>query len=154
MENLTPLQHCAQELREDFKRMEEEKQKKQHDKFEIEARKLVNNFASSFSTLYSLLIGSNIDVQADVSSVDPEILLTYKANQLSIHLDKGIDQINSWRLGKKAYKATIPNKRFGMAADREDEQRLIIAIEEILFNSKPVTKEQAFHHLQASVSVY
>jgi hypothetical protein len=69
MENLTPLQHCAQELREGFKRAEEEKQKKQQDKLDIEGRELVNKFATSFSTLYSLLIGSNIRVEADKTAV-------------------------------------------------------------------------------------
>jgi hypothetical protein len=141
-------------LREGFKRAEEEKQKKQQDKLDIEGRELVNKFATSFSTLYSLLIGSNIRVEADKTAVHSRILLTCNEKQVSIVLDRAIGKINSWSLSDKAYKATMPNKDFGMAADREDEHRLIISIDELLFNSKLIPEEQLFQPLQASDSVY
>jgi hypothetical protein len=48
----------------------------------------------------------------------------------------------------------MPNKDFGIAADREDEHRLIISIDELLFNSKLIPEEQLFQPLQASDSVY
>jgi hypothetical protein len=152
MNNLTPLQHCAQQLREEFARAEKEKQRMQLDKLESEARDLVNKFANSFSSLYSLLIGSNIEVHADASKANPVVVLTYRDNQAFISLESTNGKINSWRLLEKAYNATLPNKSFGMAADREDEHRLIIAIEEVLFTARP--KEQVMHSFQPNNPVY
>ncbi len=138
MENLTPLQHCAQQLREDLKRSEEEKRQK--DKLGLEGRELINKFASSFSSLFSLLISSNIEVHAQLSPVDQGILLTYKNNQISIILDRATEIVNKWRLFDKVYKATVPNKDFGIASDKTDEHKLIIAIEEKLFHIEPIVK--------------
>jgi hypothetical protein len=149
MENLTPLQHFAHELRESFRRDEQDKQKRQLDKLEIEGKELINKFASSFSSLFSLLIGSNIDVQAQLSNVNPAILLTYKKNQIAITQDRSIGKVNNWSLFDKIYKATMPNKDFGMASDKTDEHKLIIAIEESLFRTEPVVIPQALQALPA-----
>lgn len=149
MENLTPLQHCAHELRETLKRAEEENQKSQLDKLEKEGRELINKFASSFSSLFSLLIGSNIDVQAQVSHVNQAILLIYNKNQVSITLDRSMGKVISWNLFDKMYKATLPNKDFGIAADKTDEHNLIIAIEESLFQAEPAVKSPVLEMLPA-----
>ncbi len=140
MEKLTPLQHCAQQLREDLKRSEEEKRQK--DKLGLEGRELINKFASSFSSLFSLLISSNIEVHAQWSPEDPVILLTYKNNQISIVPDRASEIVNKWRFFDKVYKATVPNKDFGIASDKTDEHKLIIAIEEKLFLVEPTAKAQ------------
>ncbi|MDO1450198.1 hypothetical protein Q0590_28215 [Rhodocytophaga aerolata] len=137
MENITPLQHSAKELREDFKRSEE-RQMKQDNNLAMGGRELLNKFISSFSNLYSLIIGSNIDIQTTYNSTKEGILLTYKQNKIFISLNKGLGTSENWNLLNRSYKPTLPNKTFGMPADREDEHRLIIAIEEMLFGSSPV----------------
>lgn len=136
MENITPLQHSAHDLRQDFKRSAE-RQKTEQTTLALAGRELLNKFVNSFSNLYSLLIGSNIDIQTNVGASNEGILLTYKENKIFIGLSKGIGTIDTWKVLNRFYKPTLPNKSFGMAADREDEHRLIVAIEEILFSSTP-----------------
>ncbi len=140
MDNLTPLQHFAKQLREDLKSAEQ-RQYNQQNKIGEAGRLLINNFASSFSNLYSMLIGSSVNVGADTSALDAVIVLSYHENHVRIVFDKTIDTIHSWSLFDKIYKATIPNKNFGMPADREDEHKLIIAIDESLFQVNPLSKD-------------
>ena len=54
MENLTPLQQRAHQLREDLKTAEDEKQQKQLLMLEAEARELMNEFSTSFSIMLSI----------------------------------------------------------------------------------------------------
>jgi hypothetical protein len=138
MENVTPLQQRAQQLREDYKWAESDKYKKQQEKLDVENKELLNRFSSSFSTLYSLLIGSNIQVRAEANAVNPLILLTYNGHKATIYFEQISDIHFSWSLCGKTFKATLPSKELGVTADREDEDKLIIAVEELLFNPQPV----------------
>lgn len=147
MENLTPIQHFAHELRESFKREEQEKQRRQINKLEIEEKELIIKFAGSFSSLFSLLISSNIEIQAQVNHINRAVLLIYQQNRISISQDRAIGQVNNWSLFDKMYKATVPNKDFGMASDKTDEHKLIIAIEENLFRPQPAISAQAMKEL-------
>lgn len=133
MENLTPLQQRANQLREEFTRLEADTQKQRQDKIELESRDLINKFSASFSTLYSLLIGSNVQVQADSDSANPVILLSYKNNKAALKFEKSSGNVNSWTLFDQSFNATQPSRQLGTVADRRDEDKLIIALEEILF---------------------
>jgi hypothetical protein len=140
MENLTPLQQRAQQLREDNKRAESDNYKKQQEKLVVENRELLNRFSSSFSTLYSLLIGSNVQVRAEANAANPVIVLTCNGHKVTICFEQipEPDHYFSWSLCGRIFKATLPSKELGVTADREDEDKLIIALEELLFNPQPV----------------
>lgn len=142
MENLTPIEHYAQQLREEEKRRKEEKRLKY--KIELEGRELINKFASSFSTLFSLLISSNIEINAQPGLTDPAVLLTCKNNQISISPDSATGTVTKWKLFDTNYTATVPNKDFGIASDKTDENKLIIAIAEKLFQAAPAVKNETF----------
>ncbi len=141
MENITPLQLKAQQLREEYKRADEKQQQLQ-DILALERKKLINKFSFSFSSLYSLLISSNIRVDAEISSAPPMILLTYKSNTVSIGFERTSHDVMSWTLLNKTFKATLTSKELGKKTITEDEDRLTMLIEDLLFTSPSTKKEQ------------
>jgi hypothetical protein len=141
MKNVTPLQLKAQQLREESKRAEQETQQQLQDHLANEQRELINKFSSSFSSLYSLLIGSNVGIRAEISSVDKVILLSLDGNKVIIGFEQTAYDIISWTILNNSFKATIPSKELGVIANRKDEDRLIIAIEELLFTPRAAVNE-------------
>jgi hypothetical protein len=141
MKNVTPLQLKAQQLREESKRAEQETQQQLQDHLANEQRELINKFSSSFSSLYSLLIGSNVGIRAEISSVDKVILLSLDGNKVIIGFEQTAYDIISWTILNNSFNATIPSKELGVIANRKDEDRLIIAIEELLFTPRAAVNE-------------
>jgi hypothetical protein len=138
MENMTPLQQKAQQLREVSKRVEAEKQQKFQDKLDAEGKELISKFANSFPTLYNLLIASGIQIGAETNAVNPVLLLSCNGNKVTIGFERTSGSVIGWTLANKTFRSTLLSREEGVTTNREDEDRLIIAVEELLFSPQSV----------------